>query len=419
MHAPLSPAFRVEWRTFDALSPIAEEWRGLAARTLEPNVFYEPSFALHAAPVFGNDAGAALVWSDKGRLLGLFPARIERWRGGVVPVLTGWTHPYAPLGTPLVDRVQAEAVIAAWLGYLAADRSMPALALIPLMPERGPFAAALGRVLERTGRRSATFGRHQRALLDPGAHRSDYLDRAISAGRRKELRRQRRRLEEIAPVTFATATAAPEVAAALKDFLVLEASGWKGLSGTAAVNTAAVRTFIEAAVPALAAEGKACVHRLMLNGRAIAASITLLSGDAAWCWKIAYSEGVSRSSPGVQLLLEVTDALLADSKVSRADSCATPDHPMIDHVWRERLPLCDRLIAVRPSALRFALASGVEAVRQAAVALVKSGRGRARRPKATATASGLRAQQPPDHLAGGGHRHRVDERDLARVLMRR
>ena len=33
---------------------------------------------------------------------------------------------------------------------------------------------------------------------------------------------------------------------------------------------------------------------------------------------------------------------------------------MIDHVWRERLTLSDRLIALRPSAMPFALACGIE-----------------------------------------------------------
>ena len=97
---------------------------------------------------------------------------------------------------------------------------------------------------------------------------------------------------------------------------------------------------------ALAAEGKASVARLALDGRAIAAIVTLRSGDAAWCWKIAYDETFSRASPGVQLLLDVTDDLLADTSIARADSCATADHPMIDHIWRERLALSDRLMCV-------------------------------------------------------------------------
>ncbi len=42
-------SFAVEWRWFAELVPIADDWRDLAARALEPNVFYEPAFALAAA----------------------------------------------------------------------------------------------------------------------------------------------------------------------------------------------------------------------------------------------------------------------------------------------------------------------------------------------------------------------------------
>ena len=371
MHAPLPSAYRIEWRALASLEDIHDAWHGLAARALEPNVFYEPAFARNAAPVFGADAGVVLVWSALGRLMGMFPGRLMRWRGGPGRTLTGWTHPYAPLGVPLVDRDEAEAVITAWLDHLASDRAMPALLMLPMVPEQGAFATALDAVLLRSKRPAQAFDRHRRALLAPGAQRAGYLDRSVSAGRRKELRRQRRRLQEIAPVTFTTATGESELAPALKDYLVIEASGWKGLAGTAAVSDPKVRSFLEGAVTALAAEGKARVHRLFLNGRAIAASITLNSGPAAWCWKITYSEGLARSSPGVQLALDVTETLLGDPSVTRVDSCATADHPMIDRIWLERMELSDRLIAVKPLLIPFRLACRAEALRRAALHAAK------------------------------------------------
>ncbi len=275
MHAPLAAAYRAEWRGLAALDGIAGEWRALATRAIEPNVFYEPEFMRAAAPVFGAGIRIMLVRSAAGRLAGLFPAQIERWRG-LSPMLAGWTHPFAPLGVPLVDRDDAENVIAAWLDRLGHDPAMPGLLLMPLVPAEGAFAQAFETALKRSGRPNAAFGRHQRALLAPGAQRDGYIERAMSAGRRKELRRQRRRLEDIAPVTFATATGSPDIEAALKDFLVLEASGWKGMAGTAIVNDPNVCDFVERAVAALAAAGRARVDRLFLNGTAVAAAITLL-----------------------------------------------------------------------------------------------------------------------------------------------
>ena len=106
----------------------------------------------------------------------------------------------------------------------------------------------------------------------------------------------------------------------------------------------------------------------------IAATIILRSGRSAWFWKTAFDETFARFSPGVMLSVVLTDELLEDPSIVRTDSCATADHPMIDHVWRERLALCDRLIAVRPQT-RFALVRRLEALRVAAIAAAKRLRG--------------------------------------------
>ncbi len=58
-------SFTIEWRDLAELEPIADEWRDLARRALEANVFYEPDFALPAATVFGS--GVARCWCGRGR----------------------------------------------------------------------------------------------------------------------------------------------------------------------------------------------------------------------------------------------------------------------------------------------------------------------------------------------------------------
>src|SRR5580700_8631277 len=109
MLAPAQTKLAAERRPLAALGDIVEPWRDLAARAAEPNVFYDPDFALAAAavPALGRGIEAILVWSidPPRRLLGLFPFTIIRRRYGLkLPLLIGWTHPFAPLGTPLVDR---------------------------------------------------------------------------------------------------------------------------------------------------------------------------------------------------------------------------------------------------------------------------------------------------------------------------
>ena len=374
-------SFAVEWREMGELEAVADEWRELAARALSPNVFYEPAFALAAAPVFGRGVGAVLVWSGTSprRLLGFFPARIEKRRYGIpLPVLVGWTHPYAPLGVPLVEPEAAEPVIAAWLAHLAGNAELPGLLLLPFVPEDGPFAAALGPILQRARMPAAAFNRHRRALLAPQpTERAHYIERSLSGRRLKELRRLARRLAEFGALMF-SATAEPDsLDGALDDFLCVEAGGWKGAAGSAVLADVEVCDFVRAALRGLARDGKVAINRILIDGGAVAAAITLRSGDAAWFWKIAYDERFARYSPGVLLTLALTENLLDNADVACADSCATADHPMIDHVWRERLPLCDLMVALRPQA-PFWSAQRLERLRNAAIAAARQVRDKLR-----------------------------------------
>jgi CelD/BcsL family acetyltransferase involved in cellulose biosynthesis len=361
---------RAEWKPLAALADMRAEWGELCGRALEPNVFYDPAFALPAARAFGAGVGAVLVWSKTSpRLIGFFPARIER-RYGVMATLTGWTHPYAPLGVPLADRDEAEAATAAFLDHVEADERLPKLVMLPLIPRDGAFAAALARLLARRGGASAPFGEHARALLAPRS-RATYLDH-IAHKKLKELRRQRRRLEDSGALTHMAASG-PAACVALTDFMTLEAAGWKGRAGGAARAHATTEAFMREAVTALAAKGDARVDRLIHDGHPIAASITLRSHNAAWFWKIAYDEAFARASPGVQLALDLTRDLLADTSLARADSCATAGHPMIDHLWTERLTLSDLLIAPSASSMaQFRLARPLETLRRAFISAAKT-----------------------------------------------
>ena len=374
-------SFAVEWRALAGLAAIEDEWRALAARALVPNVFYEPGFALAAAPLFGRDAGAVLVWSGPSprRLVGFFPAHVVRRRYGLkLPLLVGWIHPFAPLGVPLVEREAAEPVIAAWLAHLAGNAALPGLLLLPFMPEDGPFAEALAAILRRGRMPSAAFNRHSRALLAPDSNRTGYVERALGARKYREVCRTVRRLHEAGAVLFTTATEPDAITRALDDFLALEAGGWKGAAGTAAASSEDTRSFVSAAVAALAAEHKAAIDRIMLDGRAAAAAITLRSGDTAWFWKIAYDEDMARFSPGVLLTALVTERLADDATLEHADSCATADHAVMNRTWSERLTLHDLLIAVKPQA-PFARAMRLEHMRGTAIDAAKRLRGLLRR----------------------------------------
>jgi len=90
----------------------------------------------------------------------------------------------------------------------------------------------------------------------------------------------------------------------------------------------------------------------------------------------------STRKPGSNLV----EMLLHDRTISCTDSCATAGHPMIDHVWRERRVLADRLLSTGAQAsASFALACRLEGLRRRAVDIAKAVREKARRCRAAAS----------------------------------
>lgn len=358
-------AIEVRELSWPAMAAHVPAWQELGERALESNVFYEPAFALAAAPVFGGTVRVLTAWAadERRAMLGFLPLCTARWRYGLpLRVLVGWTHPYAPSGMPLVDADRAEQVLEAMFEHLRGE-----FLLLPLVRDAGAFAEALKIVIIRTGSIEARFGSHERAFLEPGDGRLDHLDRSMSAGKRKELRRQRRRLSEQGDLRHVTCDDPLSAGESVDAFLALEASGWKGRAGTAAALRPAIATFLRQAVTELTKRSQARIDRLMLDDRTLSATITLRAGTAAWFWKITHDEEFGRSSPGVQLACDLTRSLLADAGIQSVDSCATADHPMINRIWRERIALSDRLIAVGETRIPFSVVMVLEAARRQAI----------------------------------------------------
>jgi CelD/BcsL family acetyltransferase involved in cellulose biosynthesis len=362
-------AFETRWESLTSLAADPRPWRELVRHAIEPNVFLEPGFAgaAAAAGLGGGDVHAVTV-RTAGRLVGLLPGSVEGLAAGrPVPTFVAWTHPFAPLSTPLIDREANDEVIAAMLDFLPSLPGAPRLALFPLLAEQGPAAKSIARRLARTSRSARRFAAHQRAAFVP---ERDQVQLSLSTRKLKELRRQRRRLAEMQPLTRDTATEARAIGAAVAEFLDVEASGWKSRAGTAARNDRSSEQFIARATAALAREGKARVDLLKLGGRTIAATIVLFSSDRAWFWKTAFDETYAHHSPGVQLALDLTTALAADRRIKLVDSCAVADHPMIDRLWSERIAIADWLIPLAGGA-SLAMGAAAEQMRRALLAPLK------------------------------------------------
>ena len=356
--------------TFDIASLLdvpQEAWAGLAARAIEPNAFYHPAWARAMARRDADQTNvrALLAWDSpaRTRLIGLLPV-VPAWRALYLPlpVLVAW-QAYSPLTVPLLDRDMTDVAARA---LVAAARKAGALALLlPALADEGPAAAALRAAMAEFDGKAFSFNHHQRACLDATQDGDETLSAALGAKKVKELRRQRNRLADDGEVAFRIAAPGPDTAAALDMFLTLEASGWKGIGGTALAQSEDDASFIRNAVPALVAEGAAQVATLSSGDKVVAAGILLRHLRRGYFFKIAYDETAAKTSPGVQITLDITRALCADSGIDDVDSTAISNHPMIDRLWRARLAIADLIVPTGKGGALLAACIGLIAARNA------------------------------------------------------
>ncbi|MBO9518628.1 MAG: GNAT family N-acetyltransferase [Porphyrobacter sp.] len=351
-----------DWRSFECPTEQAS-WHALSLRASEPNPFLESWCLLPALRALDpSDDVALLCLEADGQLAGLLPVHRETsYYGHPVPHWRNWLHPNAFLGTPLVAR-GLERVF--WLELLAwmDENAGGALFLhVERQAADGPVADALLQVLEHMSRHSATVMQEERAMLRSDLAPDAYLERALSGKKRKELRRQHRRLGEEGHLTSECLRDADGLDEWIDAFLQLERAGWKGEAGSALACDGTTETFFRDALTGAARNRRLERRALRLDGKPIAMLATFMCPPAAFAFKTAFDEDYARFSPGALLQLENIE-VLKRLEIEWSDSCAAMNHPMIDQFWRERRPIVSRNIAIGGAArqLLFRLIAAVE-----------------------------------------------------------
>lgn len=335
--APPPLSVRVlDWPCCGAPS-IVSRWDILARAAAEPNPFLESWYLLPALRALDPDETVRILLLESGdEIVGLMPLADEkRYYRRPIPHLAGWTHPNAFLGTPLIARGHEQAF---WRELLAFADANPGNALFLHVSELvlgGPVFKALTAVIAQQQRTGAIVHREERALLASEDSPETYFAASLSGKKRKELRRQLNRLGEHGAVAFERLHDDGGLAEWTDAFLALEAGGWKGKAGSALALAEPTAALFRTALAGAAAQGRLERLTLTLDGKPIAMLATFLCSPGAFSFKTAFDESFAKFSPGV--LLQCENLMILDRPdIAWTDSCASADHPMIDHIWRER-----------------------------------------------------------------------------------
>lgn len=314
------------------LAALEPAWQDLADAAGEPNAFYEPWALLPAIRAYGSGLKfeavvASTVHHGQRSLCGFFPIAYRRGHAEL------WKHRSSSLSTPLLREGFAGAALRCFFDHLDGRAGLVRLEDVPGV---GPFHTALVDELNRRAWPSLVPQWYTRALFRPAATSEDFLNCALNGKRRKELRRQRTRLAEQGRLEVCELQPDEDPAPWLRDFVDLEAKGWKGKSGVAAAHHPADRVYLEEMTARAHRRGRLLMMALRLDGKAIALKHNLLAGHGAFAFKITFDESFARFSPGVLLELENIERLHRAPGLHWMDSCAAPNRFMINHLWPGR-----------------------------------------------------------------------------------
>lgn len=312
----------------DGLEP---EWERLVARTgMHP--FMRPGWLSAWHEAFGVGPLEIFVARRGGELVGVLP--LQRGRGALVSLSNWHTPEFEPV---CVDDAVARELVAA--ATLRASRRVD----IGFLPRSGSGQRLVGEEVQTRAR-----------CLVRTIERSPYVqlegdwesyDAALPGKRRADLRRRRRRLDDIGEVTMAREE--EDLERLLAEGFEVEASGWKGQRQTAIAAQPVVRRFYERIARWAAEEGLLALWFLRIDGRPAAFAFCLADARAHYVLKIGFDNEFSRHAPGLVLTREMIRSAFQAGLSSYEFLGAEDKYKLIwtDHLHdRERLQIFPRAV---------------------------------------------------------------------------
>jgi hypothetical protein len=321
---------------------------------IEPNVFFSPRFCVPAMPRLDERQVRLMVLQDSddqsSETRFLMPFTVEKPGFAIGPDLVrAWANPYGPLGTPIVERREAMQVIEDIFGTLSLPTvALPKIIAFPDVMVNSPVVSLLRSVALANGLPVASTRPVKRPVLNATVDADVFFKENMGSHHRRDFGRLWRKLEAQGDFAFEIARNPTDIRRGMEEFLLLENAGWKGKQRTSLASDRLRAAFAREAVNSLAEVDKCRIYMLKLDNRVIASLIVFVENGTAWTWKIAYDETMRAFSPGKLLMVRTTETLLDDPNVTFADSCASEDHPMMSHLWRDEAEMVTLVIGVDP-----------------------------------------------------------------------
>lgn len=322
-----------------------KRWCELEERSIEQNVYLSPYFILPALKHFPPRGKPIIVFietgaGDTGDLLGVgvfecSPRTIQ------VPVshLKAYRCPHAYLTGLLIDGQHFGETVDAFFSFFHDSRDDWCGVEFVNRRKESELASRFDIAASQLGMCWFEYSSQRRPILLPERSGDTNIKTILSNKRRKILRQNLRRLNDLGKVTWRVVEGREIESACLDTFLELEHMGWKKAKNLSLLSHASHEAFFREMMNGFAKAGRAFFTELSINGKVIASTSNLISGCAGFAFKIGWDETFSKLGPGILNEVEFIKYFPEQfPNVKYVDSGAE-EGSFIEKLWPDRVSL--------------------------------------------------------------------------------
>lgn len=327
---------------------ILDSWIELSQVCATPNPNYEPNVLQavceHILP--DKQCQLVLLWSDQSatQLAALFPVTKSWFKEGFAfPVSSLICGPEIPECTPLIH---PKFLDVAWILFLTALQNtsrLPSNVYLSTINTTGLSGQALQRSISVGRLRQTTERDFLRPILTEKGGLWSYPSN-VDKKKLRNIKKRLKKLDNIGEVKFhITRSDDGRFSEILENFLELEASGWKGRSGTAYNCNPSTREFAQKIYNSERRAPDVEIAYLTLDDRMVAGMINFISQSTCYTDKLAHDEQYDTFGPGILLDHKFTE-FVADTKRYECLNSVSDVSGPIRYLWTERETIRDSLV---------------------------------------------------------------------------
>ncbi|MEL7498198.1 MAG: GNAT family N-acetyltransferase [Planctomycetota bacterium] len=355
--------FQVKWiDSVEQMKANAAEWQRLFEMAQRPNFCFAPSFLIPAFEHL-NEQGARLLVVESKSLTNdedqpvwcvVIPLVSKRMFRVPVTTMEIWKHEQCFDATPLLRRDCANEAMRAAIEFLVAE-GVSWLSSDTISAD-GEFGQLWHDLVKQHGHGEFVRQAFDRACFRPMEDHEAFTKKHVSKSIRKNTRRLLRRIVEQGEFDVIDSDPNSDFEKLARQFLEVEASGWKRESGTALICNESTKRFFLDMVEASAQAGLIRFLSLELDQQPVAMLCDLYSDRHGFSYKTGFDEAYSNFSPG--LLAEVLNIeKMHGYDVEYVDSCTEPDNNTMNRIWGDRLAFQKSIVSLKPGLAAWILKS--------------------------------------------------------------